>query len=547
MNEKTLSEHAASLDGRDGQYREMGWWPGEKLQDRYRRLAASRPDDLAVADSRGRRMSHLQLTSAANEFGEQLQQSGVGPGDVVLVQLPNWVEWQVVFLAMLRVGAVPATIPLRTDAAHLLHVSELVGARALVVAEGDGPRETEDRAVDIATRCRHALDVLIVTAAGTFRSIPAVKGQAPSRPAHPGLDHVMFTSSTTGRPKAVMHTADTLAALNLTFSDRFGLGRDTPIFMPSPLGHSVGAIHGARLSLFNASALILQERWDADEALSMVHDFRCVFTAAATPFLSDLLDAPQRRDHDKLESMRWFLCGGAPVPPAVMDRTREEFPSTRVTVLWGMTEGGVTTCVAETPWTKVRSTCGIGLPGLKLRVLDADGAPLPTGSEGELVMRGPGVFVGYLGQEDLYESLLTSDGDFRTGDLATLDEEGYLRITGRAKDLIIRGGVNISPVPIEDAIAAHPNVASVAVVGVPDLRLGERLCVVIQPRGRRPDLQELVEFARSRGLPKYHWPEFVHYVEAMPRTPAGKIRKVDLRAVVEPAVGAVADPETRQS
>jgi acyl-CoA synthetase (AMP-forming)/AMP-acid ligase II len=356
----------------------------------------------------------------------------------------------------------------------------------------------------------------------------------------------MFTSSTTGYPKAVMHTANTLAALNLAFSDRFSLARETPLFMPSPLGHSVGAIHGARLSLFNASPLILQERWDPAVAISMVQDFRCAFAAAATPFLSDLLDAPRRHEQAKLDSMRWFLCGGAPVPPAVMDRARDEFPNTRVTVLWGMTEGGLTTCVGDSPWEKVRSTCGIGLPGLELRVLDSDAAPLPAGGEGELVMRGPGVFVGYLGQEDLYESLLTDDGHFRTGDLATIDEEGYVRITGRAKDLIIRGGVNISPVPIEDALAAHPNVASVAVVGVPDARLGERLCAVIQPKGRRPDLRELVEFAGSQGLPKYHWPELVQYVEVMPRTPAGKIRKVELKAQVALAAGTSAELKSGQ-
>ncbi len=215
-----------------------------------------------------------------------------------------------------------------------------------------------------------------------------------------------------------------------------------------------------------------------------------------------------------------------------MDHTREEFPNTRVTVLRGMTEGGLATCATDSPWEKFRSTCGIGLPGLEFRILDKAGSPLPAGSEGELAMRGPGVFVGYAGQDNLYRESLTNDAFFRTGDLGTLDQDGYLRITGRLKELIIRGGVNVSPVPIEDAIAAHPSVVSVAVVGASDPRMGERICAVIEAKGPRLGLEELSEFLLDRGLPKFHCPEQLLYVDAMPRTPAGKIRKVDLRGMI---------------
>jgi len=170
---------------------------------------------------------------------------------------------------------------------------------------------------------------------------------------------------------------------------------------------------------------------------------------------------------------------------------------------------------------------------------------LAPDTEGELVMRGPGVFLGYLGQDDVYHALLVADGFFRTGDLAIIDPEGYVRISGRQKDLIIRGGVNISPVPIEDALAEHPNVASVAVIGLPDVRMGERLCAVIEPRGRQPDLLELQQFIRERGLPKYLAPEALRFVDSMPRTPAGKIRKVDLRSLVEGGTQPEANTQTQ--
>jgi acyl-CoA synthetase (AMP-forming)/AMP-acid ligase II len=510
-------------------YRDMGWWSGEPLADRYARLAAARPEGLAVVDNRGHRLTHADLDARASVLAAELRDHGVAAGDVVLIYLPNWAVWQVVFLALLRVGAIPASLPITTDGDTLRYMAELVGARLLVAAEGFERHPLDDVANAVASACGHALDVLLTDEHGEFTWHPARSGEAAHRPDIPGLDHVMFTSSTTGRPKAAMHTADTLAALNLTFSERFDLGPERPIFMASPLGHSVGGIHGARLSLFNAAPLVLQERWDPEEALALIDSEGCAFTAAATPFLKDLVDASWSGSRPKLAPLSAFLCGGAQVPPALMEQAAGQFPRTFVTVLWGMTEGGLTTCLPDSPRDKVLATAGVGLPGLEICALDEQGAPHATDEEGELAMRGPGVFFGYLGQDELYQTCLTPDGFFRTGDLVRIDDEGYVRVTGRLKDLIIRGGVNISPVPTEDVLAGHPNVHGVAVIGLPDARMGERICAVIIPNGTRPSLEDLVAFAAEHELPKRQWPEAVHYVDEMPRTAAGKIRKNELR------------------
>jgi acyl-CoA synthetase (AMP-forming)/AMP-acid ligase II len=528
--------HSAAEAARRQSYREQGLWPGEPLLSRYLRLSADRLHALAVADSSGRSLTHRQLQSAADEMADAFVRCGAQPGDIALMAMPNRIEWQVVLLAALRADLIPATLPVRTDAATLAHVVGLVGARLLIVPAGGSAQSLEASAVQVADGCQHALDLVLVSADGTIRHRPASPRRSPERAGMRGLDHVAFTSSTTGAPKAAMHSADTLAALNLTFSQRFGLAAEDAIFMASPLGHSVGSYHGGRLALFNASALIIQERWDPGEAIELVRRYRCAFTAAATPFLTDLVNAPAPPDGAKLATMRWFLCGGAQVPPGLMDGARRELPETRVTVLWGMTEGGLTTCHAQSPAEKFRSTCGTGLPGLEYHVIDDSGRRRAPGEEGELVMRGPGVFLGYLGQTELYRSQLVGDGFFRTGDLGVIDTDGYLQITGRLKDLIIRGGVNISPVPIEDVLAMHPDIDSVAVIGEPDERMGERLCAVVQPRGRRPVLAELQQFVRDRGLPKYFAPEVLRFIEKMPRTPAGKIRKVDLRLMVKEAL-----------
>ena len=481
-------------------------------------------------------------------MAEDLEAHGLEAGDIVVIFLPNWAELQIVFLATLRLGAIPASLPIRTDRANLAYVAELSGARLLIAAERHRGNATGDLARSAAADCAHAPGVLVIDDDGATRWCTTPARSRCKTPQDPELDHLMFTSSTTGRPKAVMHSANTLAALNFTFTERFGLGPDQSIFMPSPLGHSVGAIHGTRLSLYNGAPLVLLDRWEPNATLEAVAEHGCAFTAAATPFLKDLVDAAWEAPQPKLAPLRWFLCGGAQVPPALMEQARAQFPNTIVTVLWGMTEGGLTTCVADSTREQFLETAGVGLPGLELRVLDGEGNALPTGEEGELAMRGPGVFTGYCGQCELYESLLTDDGFFRTGDLAQVDEHEYVRITGRLKDLIIRGGVNIAPVPIEDALAAHPEVQAVAVVGYPDERMGERICAVVITKtkpGPRPE--ELHDFVRERGLPKVLWPELVRFVDEFPRTPAGKIRKVQLRDAVVAADANAAGASERKT
>ncbi len=513
-------------------YRKMGWWPGERLEARYERTVTHCPHNLAVVDNRGRKLTHKQLWQRAGDLAARLSQRGIGSGDRVLVYVPNWAEWQIVFLAVLRINAVPASIPITTDAGTLAYATDLIQARLLIAGDTHGKQDLAVIANSAVAQSEQRPDLLLLSGQGDFSWAGDPNTIPDLVPAIPELDHVMFTSSTTGRPKAVMHTADTLTALNQTFTERFSLGPDQPIFMASPLGHSVGAYHGARLALFTGAPLVLQDRWEPQAALAMIEEHQCAFTAAATPFLQDLVQAPWQSTAPKLATLRSFLCGGAPVPPILLEQAWKQFPNTFVTNLWGMTEGGLVTCVTESLREKIISTAGIGLPGLELRILDNRGNVVPSGEEGELAMRGPGVFFGYLGQDDLYHSLMTPDGFFRTEDLARIDAQGYLQITGRLKDLIIRGGVNISPIPIEDVLARHPTVESVAVIGLPDKRLGERICAVILPRGNKPTLDDLVAFSADNGLPKRYCPEVVHFVTRMPRTAGGKIRKSDLKTTI---------------
>ena len=519
------------VDDAAQRYRLAGWWTGRRLIDRFESHVTEGPDELALV-SGGDTLSRSQLWHAAGTAADEIR-SVTGRGRRVVVSvLPNSTAWVVMFLATLRAGHVPATPPITTSEAHLRHIFELVEPALVICADRSRRGPSAEAIGRVAAAASSPVAVAGGDGAGPALSASGVSGPAVGSEVS-GLGvpeetaHLMFTSSTTGPPKAVSHSEDTLATLNRQFAERFSLSSETPVFMPSPLGHSVGAIHGARLSLFLGAPLILQDEWDAVTALELVAAHRAAFTAAATPFLLDLADARWHGPEPKLAPLQTFLCGGAQVPPALIRRCRTELPNTFVTPLWGMTEGGLTTCVAGSTREQVETTVGVGLPGLELRALDA-GMRLQASGAGELVMRGPGVFNGYWGQAELYRSHMVGDGFFRTGDLARIGSDGYVTITGRLKDLIIRAGVNISPVDTENMIAAHPNVVGVAVIGWPDERLGERICAVVQASAAI-DLDDVVTFCAEQGLPRRYWPERLVRVGQFPRTAAGKIRKQQLR------------------
>ncbi len=514
---------------RAARYRAEGWWRGERLEARFLAHVTADPYRTCVTDDAGRTLTRRGLWDAAVAFADELTARGVGAGDRVLIYLPNRTDWQVALLAALQLRAIPATVPVSTDLATLTYISGQVGASAIVTVGEHRRRPTGEFAHEAAATAPQPVAVAVVDEAGV-RTWTEHSGRESAAPVPAEVEQLMFTSSTTGLPKAVMHTVDTLAAVNAAFAERYGLTEDTPIFMPSPLGHSVGAWHGGRLSLYTGAHLVLQDLWDPEAALAAIDRHECFFTAAATPFLKDVIDVPWTPGTVKLASLRAFLCGGAPVPASLVEEAAVQAPNTFVTVLWGMTEGGVTTCPPGTPRAVVAHSAGCPLPGLELTILPADGV---SGDIGELAMRGPGVFVGYLGQSDLYRQHLTADGFFRTGDLAMLDSDGFVHLDGRIKDLIIRGGINISPTPIEDAISAHPGVRRVAVIGAPDDRLGERICAVIVAKGSGPTLEQLQEWLTARGLSRRQLPESLVVVDDMPVTAAGKIRKVDLRRDLE--------------
>jgi cyclohexanecarboxylate-CoA ligase len=342
---------------------------------------------------------------------------------------------------------------------------------------------------------------------------------------------LLYTSGTTGEPKGVMHSSNTMLSNLAPFAERLGLGAGDVIHMPSPLAHQLGFMYGIVLPVMLGATAVLQDVFVAEEMARQIRDEGATFTMGATPFLNDLTEHVARTG-DGTPSLRVFVSAGAPIPRALVAKARQALGAAVVSA-WGMSENGaVTTTRPADPEEKTTATDGCPLPGMQVRVADAEGRPLPAGEEGRLQVRGCSNFVGYLKRADL--DTTDPEGWFDTGDLARMDADGYIRIAGRSKDIVIRGGENIPVVEVEGLLFRHPAVAEVAVVGYPDERLGERACAFVRLRqGASLSFAEMVAYLEAQRMARQYMPERLEIVEELPRTPSGKIQKFRLREMAQ--------------
>jgi acyl-CoA synthetase (AMP-forming)/AMP-acid ligase II len=500
------------------QYVEQGWWDGSTLPARVHQFASDRPEAIAVVDeTTDARVTYSQLWDDACRVAAFLGEQGVWPGDVVSVQLPNWYETVAVDLGVLARGAVLNPLLPNYRARELHHI--LGTARTKLLFTPDEFRGFDHAA--LGRDLRESLDTLgthvIVRGRGDFWQ--HVLGR-PSRHIEPSADpaalsEVIFTSGTEATPKGVMHTEHTTNCNVRSAHAVNELTADDVVWVPSPIGHSTGLNFGVRLALYFGMKLVLQDRWDPDRAVDLIERERCSYTLAATTFLTDLVDAAARTDRD-VSSLTRFGCGGAPVPPEIVRAGADA--GINVLRIYGLTEALVVSWNrADSPLEKRMHTDGLALPEVEIQIRD-----------GEVLVRGPNVCIGLFDDAARERDIFTDDGWLHTGDAGMLDDDGYLTIVGRKKEIIIRGGLNIAPREIEDLLCAMPGVRAAAVIGVPDERLGEIACacvVVDEP----VDLADVVAFLTSRNLATYKLPQMLRIVTALPTTASGKIRKNELR------------------
>ncbi|WP_242623358.1 AMP-binding protein [Pseudonocardia sediminis] len=480
-------------DARRRRYRDTGLWSTDLLDAHVETVAARDPDRVAVVDG-DRRMTYAELQEQVVRIAAGLRRLGVGRGEVVSSQLPNRWEALALHLAVIRIGAVSNPLMPILREREMRFALGSSGARVLVVA-------AEFRGFDhgaLAVRLRDELPDLahVVTVRGerdgatTFDDLTADPDGGHAEPGRTADDPVvlLYTSGTESDPKGAVHSHATLDHEVRSVVTHFGLTGDDVMFMPSPIAHITGVLYGFHLSALLGTTVVYQDVWEPGRGLDLIERHRISFVVAATPFLHGITYHPDREKHD-VSSLRVFACGGADVPPDLI-RDAERLlgcPGVRV---YGSTEIPTLTMGHADDTADLRATTDGRVVGVaELKVLDDDGAPVGPGTVGNLHARGAEAFLGYLGRPRPTESsaggtsIVTDDeGWIDTGDRGSVDAGDYLTVTGRSKDIILRGGENISAKEVEDLLYAHPDVADVAVVAVPDPRLTEKACAVVVPR-----------------------------------------------------------------
>jgi non-ribosomal peptide synthetase component E (peptide arylation enzyme) len=540
----TVLEDVVTPPERRRRYLDAGLWDDSTMAGRVAEWARTRPGDVAVVDDGGRRATYAELQRDATLLAAHLVAHGVRPGDVVSVQLPNRYETAVAAVAVQLAAAVINTLLPGYRHKELRHVFETAQTRAIITP--DSYRGFAYGPMIEALRDQTGIDVHHVVVGGEVSGATSLQdilsaaprsgggagiGLPPLAPAQ-AVSELIFTSGTEAAPKAIMHTEQTANfSVRVAYADLRMTAGDV-VWMPSPVGHSTGFNYGLRMALYNGLRLVLQDQWSASTACDLISGERCSYTLAATTFLKDLVEEAARRGA-QLSSMQRFGCGGAPVPAELVDAALTQ--GLQVLRLYGSTEVLVGTW--NRPGASIdrrRHTDGNPMSHVEVELRDDEGVVVSPGTQGEIFTRGPNTCVGFFRDPERTARTFT-DGWVRSGDVAVMDADGCITIVGRKKEIIIRGGMNITPREVEDMLLQFPEVHRAAVVGLPDERLGERACACLVLReGATLSFASMVERLRASGIADYKLPERLELLAELPTTPSGKVQKHEIvRALLE--------------
>ena len=520
------------------EYVERGLWLNRTIVDAFDQAVSRYPEKVLVVASRGIRWTYREVAERVEVLAANLARLGVGRGDVISAQLPNWGEFVLVHLAATRLGAITnALLPIyrSKDVRYILGLAKTKVAIIPDSFRGFDYAAMYKEAQAELPELKHVVVVGDECADGftPFSALLQDSG-APAVPRYQfdgnDVTLLIFTSGTEASPKGVMHSHNTLMFGNVVGAKLLGLTSDEVVWGVSPVTHATGIEWNLRQAIVLGATVVLQEQWDVEAALDLIERERCTYTCAATPFATMLLESPTLKDRD-LSSFRVLLCGGAAIPSTLGAEAKKRIGCDLV-ACWGMSE-----CFAATmgtvrdPQERRWGNDGQALPGAEVAIFDEERAKqLQPGQVGEIATRGPHVSLGYLRDPERTRASFSDDGWLFSGDLGVIDKGGYLNVVGRMKDVINRGGLKLSAREVEELIVMHPSVKNVALVGVPDTRLGEKACAcVVLRESASLTLEDLCDFLKEKGIATYKLPEYLHLVEALPMTPTGKIQKFKLR------------------
>jgi acyl-CoA synthetase (AMP-forming)/AMP-acid ligase II len=499
-----------------------GLWVRATLADSLRDAARSTPERTVLVDG-DIRLDCNTLHERASALAHTLL-ARMPPGSVVSFMLPNWHEAAVIYLGATLAGMVVNPVLPSLRDRELQFILSDADSRAIFIPADFGTHDYVAMLDRVVSAMASPPEVVVLRGdAGRHTPYASLVTESAAR-GLPVLDPdavrmILYTSGTTGRPKGVLHTHNSIHALIRQIGEHWRVDNGDVFLVPSPIAHIGGSIYAFECPLLLGTTAVLMQRWDPDAAVGLMNSERCTHMAGATPFLVGLLAAAEQAG-TRLPALKVFICGGASVSPSLIRRAAEYFDKTTVSRVYGSTEVPVTTVGALGDVDHAAETDGhAGIAAIKL-------------VDDEIRARGPQMLVGYLHNDDETGSF-DDEGYFRTGDLGRWVDDEYLVVTGRAKDIIIRNGENISPKEIEDILVGHAGIAEVAVVGIPDDRTGERACAVIVAADQpAPDLAAMRDLLTREGVAKFKVPERVDIWDALPKNDAGKVLKHQIRATL---------------
>ncbi|EHK0926651.1 TPA: medium-chain fatty-acid--CoA ligase [Escherichia coli] len=518
-------------------YRQQGLWGDASLADYWQQTARAMPDKIAVVDNHGASYTYSALDHAASCLANWMLAKGIESGDRIAFQLPGWCEFTVIYLACLKIGAVSVPLLPSWREAELVWVLNKCQAKMFFAPT----LFKQTRPVDLILPLQNQL-LQLQQIVGVDKLAPATSSLSLSQiiadntplttaiTVHGDeLAAVLFTSGTEGLPKGVMLTHNNILASERAYCARLNLTWQDVFMMPAPLGHATGFLHGVTAPFLIGARSVLLDIFTPDACLALLEQQRCTCMLGATPFVYDLLNLLEKQPAD-LSALRFFLCGGTTIPKKVARECQQR--GIKLLSVYGSTESSPHAVVnLDDPLSRFMHTDGYAAAGVEIKVVDDARKTLPPGCEGEEASRGPNVFMGYFDEPELTARALDEEGWYYSGDLCRMDEAGYIKITGRKKDIIVRGGENISSREVEDILLQHPKIHDACVIAMPDERLGERSCayVVLKAPHHSLSLEDVVTFFSRKRVAKYKYPEHIVVIEKLPRTASGKIQKFLLR------------------
>lgn len=518
-------------------YRQQGLWGDASLADYWQQTARAMPDKIAVVDNHGASYTYSALDHAASCLANWMLAKGIESGDRIAFQLPGWCEFTVIYLACLKIGAVSVPLLPSWREAELVWVLNKCQAKMFFAPT----LFKQTRPVDLILPLQNQLPQL-QQIVGVDKLAPATSSLSLSQiiadntslttaiTTHGDeLAAVLFTSGTEGLPKGVMLTHNNILSSERAYCARLNLTWQDVFMMPAPLGHATGFLHGVTAPFLIGARSVLLDIFTPDACLALLEQQRCTCMIGATPFVYDLLNVLEKQPAD-LSALRFFLCGGTTIPKKVARECQQR--GIKLLSVYGSTESSPHAVVnLDDPLSRFMHTDGYAAAGVEIKVVDDARKTLPPGCEGEEASRGPNVFMGYFDAPELTARALDEEGWYYSGDLCRMDEAGYIKITGRKKDIIVRGGENISSREVEDILLQHPKIHDACVVAMSDERLGERSCayVVLKAPHHSLSLEEVVAFFSRKRVAKYKYPEHIVVIEKLPLTTSGKIQKFLLR------------------